>query len=620
MVESVEDAEKGLQLLRERELGRAEFVPLSRLKPGEQPSFDQTDLRASLKPQGDRAALLLQLFEPARLVDGVAEALDASEAKGCRLAATPKGFVARDGKAVRGGSDAAKQKVFGRRAEIKEIQRQVTSTEKELRKYIAEAEALAARKNDLEAEILNLRAEVEAARVQRAELSAQAKAGQSEHERLEDSLAVKDREIESFQQQRGENGTQLAAAAESLASLQKEVDALSSGLDEFDDRLRTSTQAAGEVQRRESELNAEISAIEERARANRASTAALERDITQLLERIASSQEEIKLIEDERTGNLHEIESIESGLEAKVGNNEKLKSSLSEFDGRLKELSGDLTKREAEVKRCRALAEEIQHELEQGRLEAREHILEIQHLQERAAENLKIAAEELESAQQDKEEEIDLEASQAKLEDLKQKLEQLGPVNLLASEEYERHQERHRFLNDQRQDVVDSIASLEKVISRIDRVCRKRFSEAFDAINENFHKTFRRMFGGGKAELKLEEGDLLAAGIEIMVQPPGKRPQSAMLLSGGEKSLSAFSLIMAVLQFRPTPFCVLDEADAALDELNTRRIANMLHEHSESTQFILITHNKTTMEVADRLYGVTMDEPGVSRLVSVKFN
>ena len=197
----------------------------------------------------------------------------------------------------------------------------------------------------------------------------------------------------------------------------------------------------------------------------------------------------------------------------------------------------------------------------------------------------------------------------------------MGPVNLLADTEYEKQLERLETLERQQQDVIDSIESLNSLIDRIDKVSRKRFREAFEAINENFRAIFRVLFNGGRADLMLnEEEDLLTAGIEIMVQPPGKRTQSASLLSGGEKTLSAFALILAVMEFRPTPFCILDESDAALDESNIRRIASLVRERSDHTQFIVVTHNKTTMEIADRLYGVTMEEPGVSRMVSVQFN
>ncbi len=169
--------------------------------------------------------------------------------------------------------------------------------------------------------------------------------------------------------------------------------------------------------------------------------------------------------------------------------------------------------------------------------------------------------------------------------------------------------------------VIDSIAQTSEAIKRIDETTRHRFVEAFSAINRNFQETFSTLFGGGRAGLTLiDENDPLESGIEIVAQPPGKKLQSVQLLSGGEKALTAISLIFALFMFKPTPFCLLDEVDAPLDDANVGRFVEMLRRCSSHTQFILITHNKKTMEVADRLYGVTMEEPGVSKLISVQLN
>jgi len=621
VVEDDAAAERGTVMLRQREIGRASFVPLSRLPETPSPP-GKDDLRSSLKARDNIGKRLLNLFEPAFMAGSVSEALDSSANGDFRLAATAEGFVARNGRVVRGGADAEKAKVFARRSQIEEFQRQAGELEAQLNELLSCGEEMTARLEALDAEMQELRQAGEALRLQRVELAAQVKALTAERERLLDAASIREQEIESLRAKHDEIKQELKLNTDRTQSLEKKIKQLESGLEEFDQHLRQRSNAAGEVRRLETELAAEISAIEERVKANQSNTALLESDIQELLERIASAQDELKLIEEERQQNLQEIESIESGMQEKMESNELLKRSLGELEGRLKEVRIELARREEEVKRYRSVQQELQEELEACRLEARENMLAIEHLKEKASENLQLEAKALEAPAEEQPdgEQIDVEEAQARLVDLKEKLERLGPVNLLASDEFERHQERHRFLSDQRKDVVDSIASLEKVISRIDRVCRKRFSEAFARINENFHKVFRRLFGGGRAELKLEEGDLLEAGIEILVQPPGKRPQSATLLSGGEKSLAAFSLIMAVMQFRPSPFCILDEADAALDEVNTRRIANLLREQSDVTQFILITHNKTTMEIADRLYGVTMEEPGVSKLVSVKFN
>jgi chromosome segregation protein len=207
------------------------------------------------------------------------------------------------------------------------------------------------------------------------------------------------------------------------------------------------------------------------------------------------------------------------------------------------------------------------------------------------------------------------------IEELKRKIERLGPVNMMAIEQYDELDVRHAFLTGQRKDLIESIAATGEAIKKIDQTTRQRFREAFDAINLNFQEMFGTLFGGGRAGLTLiDEDDILESGIEIIAQPPGKRLQNVQLLSGGEKALTAISLMFGIFKYKPSPFCLLDEIDAPLDDANTGRFLDMLRELQAQTQFILITHNRKTMEIADRLYGVTMEEPGVSKLISVRLN
>ena len=206
------------------------------------------------------------------------------------------------------------------------------------------------------------------------------------------------------------------------------------------------------------------------------------------------------------------------------------------------------------------------------------------------------------------------------LDDLKEKIDAIGPVNPMADEEYRELETRHEFVTKQRQDLLDSIESTETAISRIDRTSRQRFKEAFEAINQEFAVTFRQLFGGGSAGLRLvDEQDALESGIDIIAQPPGKKLQNVLLLSGGEKAMTAIALLFAIFRYRPSPFCLLDEVDAPLDDANVGRFLAMVRELRDTTQFIVITHHRKTMEMADHLFGITMEEPGVSKLVSVNF-
>jgi chromosome segregation protein len=205
--------------------------------------------------------------------------------------------------------------------------------------------------------------------------------------------------------------------------------------------------------------------------------------------------------------------------------------------------------------------------------------------------------------------------------ELRRKIDRLGPVNMVAIEQYDELESRYAFLTTQRKDLTDSIAQTSEAIKRIDETTRHRFAEAFAAINRNFQENFSILFGGGRAGLTLlDENDPLESGIEIVAQPPGKRLQSVQLLSGGEKALTAIALMFGLFKYKPSPFCLLDEIDAPLDDANVGRFVEMLRAMLHHTQFILITHNRKTMEIADRLYGVTMEEPGVSKLISVQLN
>jgi chromosome segregation protein len=204
--------------------------------------------------------------------------------------------------------------------------------------------------------------------------------------------------------------------------------------------------------------------------------------------------------------------------------------------------------------------------------------------------------------------------------EMRQRLEAMGPVNMMALEEYKESAERHAFLESQRKDLLDSIENTQNTIKEIDEVSRQKFEEAFNIINENFQRAFTKLFGGGQGFMRLTDVENSAeSGIDIVASPPGKKLQNVLLLSGGEKALTALSLLVGIFQYQPSPFCILDEVDAPLDEANVGRFADTVKEMSSTTQFILITHSKRTMQAAPVMYGVTMQEPGVSKVVSVRF-
>jgi chromosome segregation protein len=283
-------------------------------------------------------------------------------------------------------------------------------------------------------------------------------------------------------------------------------------------------------------------------------------------------------------------------------------------------LADEVRGRDAEVREVRRRGESASQSANEAALTAREQALALGHLEEQIRERcqaeLKWEVSRFHLAKPPTDEERE------KLDELKAQAERMGAINLTAIEEYDDLAKRHAFLAEQKGDLETSLADLKSAIVKINRASRERFRETFDLVNEKFQAVFPRLFNGGRAGLVLtNDGDAdTEAGVEIFAQPPGKKLQSVNLLSGGEKALTAVSLIFAIFLIKPTPFCLLDEVDAPLDEANVGRYNELVKEMSKSSQFILITHNKRTMEMVDTLYGVTMEEPGVSKLVSVRLS
>ncbi len=244
---------------------------------------------------------------------------------------------------------------------------------------------------------------------------------------------------------------------------------------------------------------------------------------------------------------------------------------------------------------------------------------ELQFLDETSRKELTVGVAELETPE-DVSIEV-LQAAEKAYHETRTKIENLGAVNPTAFEEHKEAELRQNFLTAQRQDLLDSIRDTEKAIHEIDEFSKNRFTEAFRIINENFKQCFQTLFGGGTGEMRLtDEDNINDSGIDIIASPPGKKLQNVLLLSGGEKALTALSLLMGIFKYQPSPFCILDEVDAPLDEANIGRLTRLLTEMAVDTQFIFITHSKKTMESAQAMYGVTMQEAGVSKLVSVKFH
>jgi chromosome segregation protein len=422
-------------------------------------------------------------------------------------------------------------------------------------------------------------------------------------------LAEERRELEA----RRTLGLQEAAAAEAarLAATQSVAEAA---------ELLSAERRAAEVEGEQ--LNRQRMASAAAAERRRATTAELRRmetekaDLEARLERHAAETEEMQLRLEELRRAMAEIDetsgSVESERAAREAEVATAAERLAEARARADALSDELT----ELNHRAAAARDARATLEVNRAET---AARLNYLHEACMAELAQPLEEI-AAAYEPDAEFDLEAGRARVEELRARVESFGAVNMMALEELAEAEERLTFLTTQRQDIIDGIGSTEEALREIKRRSRERFRQAFEEINRNFGKLFVELFGGGRGEMSMiDADDVLESGIDIVAQPPGKRLQNVLLLSGGEKAMAALSLVLAIFRYRPSPFCLLDEVDAPLDEANIGRFTAKIAEMATNTQFIVITHNKRTMEIARALYGVTMEEPGVSKLVSVRF-
>ncbi len=384
------------------------------------------------------------------------------------------------------------------------------------------------------------------------------------------------------------------------------------------DGLQAQVHAIGEEY---SVLRADLAGLDERARAEKTAAGRLEAQIQQLTQRREQLAGDLERMGVERARLL--TDNIELDQRA-----QQFIEHTSEATARVDLLTAQETGgREAlaaldeALKSLRIDAQTAQEQRSQIEVELVRKQSELKYLDETARKELSAAASEIAAAQEPEAEPVNVEESEQRYQEVRARIEALGPVNPQALEEFHEAQQRYEFLNTQRQDLLDSIRDTEKAIQELDTESRRRFGEAFESINTHFKEMFQTLFGGGQGEMRLtDENNLAESGIDILASPPGKRLQHIALLSGGEKSLTAMALLMAIFRYTPSPFCILDEVDAPLDEPNIQRLTRLIKEMSHDTQFIVITHAKRTMEAAQALYGVTMQEPGVSKLVSVKFD
>ncbi|MCP5070412.1 MAG: AAA family ATPase, partial [bacterium] len=658
VVENGPRALDALAALRRSSAGRAVLVlqqrgddqPLGFVPMGE-------PLLGRVAPRPGSEAVARSLLGRVNLVESLREPIEHYGAGSipCTFVTPAGDLLTRDG-VVHGGGDASQTGILTRVREVRELEDEVASLDREMEEHATARRASEQRLANASDELENLRnrhhtaalavanhekdlertrervkaiGEAQEGRVaERSELLAEVEAILEEAESLERRL-VGEREDRLRRQRTLEQlGLQIGSSGREVSRLEAvatERRVLHEGREDAASRLRSALERAEAsvqesrdwIQRRDAEMQT--------AETRRAD----------LAQRIAEAEQNLaRRLEEEEV--------------ARLGNEEK-RDAYEQQASWVREL-------EEEARGVRIDLEARRDEAQQAELGLREQELRLQHLDESIREKWSVdivhwkppapslepdptldqpsedddptlarsaAAEDRDARREAREiaemMALDIDGRRERLVDVRGRVEAIGEVNLGAIEEHEELRERFRFLGEQKGDLESSVAQLRDAISRINRTSRKRFRETFDAVKERFEKNFPRMFRGGKASLGLTESeDVLEAGIDIMAQPPGKRLQSVNLLSGGEKTMTAIALLVSVFQVRPSPFFLLDEVDAALDDANVGRFNEIVREMAEDSQFLLITHNKRTIEIADILYGVTMEEKGVSKLVAVE--
>jgi chromosome segregation protein len=380
-------------------------------------------------------------------------------------------------------------------------------------------------------------------------------------------------------------------------------------------------QAQGQLLSEEhSALRAELAGLEERHRAAQNEKARQENQLRETVRRRENLSAEMERLGVDRARLLSDNLELDKRSEELTRSIAALTSEVDQLALNENQFREGLAALDESLRHLRMQAQAAQESRGQIELMLVRLQAELKYLDETSRKELSIAVSELAAGEETVLDDAGLEEAESKYQEVRSRIEALGPVNPDALQEFQEAQQRYDFLNAQRQDLLDSIRDTEKAIQEIDVETRKRFSEAYEAINANFREMFTTLFGGGVGEMRLtDETNANESGIDIVASPPGKKLQNVLLLSGGEKSLTAMALLMAIFRYQPSPFCILDEVDAPLDEPNIERLTRLLRDMSDQTQFVVITHAKRTMEAAQALYGVTMQEPGVSKLVSVKF-
>ncbi len=519
---------------------------------------------------------------------------------------------------VTGGRPRA-QGPLALKRDLAELQRLLAGAESELAATDLRSAALGKEIGTLTSRLEQMGTERREAEREAANSGAALRQMDSEAARIERRLEQWQLASESNRDQRNGRVDLLARRGSEAEDLEAQHAALDARYHDLQTQLATLRGDGEAIRQAAAAAAATLAGLEERRRSAQGSSDQTERLLAGLRQRTHSIETQMEAAATERerreaeTGELHALQAeLTRTRAAATAEADRLTTEATDLRSHIAAL-------DTQLRALRGEADDLRERRSALSTRSARLASDIEHMEAACRDELSATAAQL--REDDGIERIDHETLLVREEEaraLKGRMEAMGPVNMMALEEFEETSSRHTFLEAQRRDLLDSIENTQSSIREIDEVSRVKFDEAFRVINSNFSATFTKLFGGGVAMMKLtDEGNTAESGVDIIASPPGKKLQNVLLLSGGEKALTALSLLVGIFQFQPAPFCVLDEVDAPLDETNVGRFARMIHEMSATTQFVVITHSKRTMSEADVIYGVTMQEPGVSKIVSV---
>jgi chromosome segregation protein len=579
-----------------------------------------TPLADRVKAAGPCSGLIRKLLSSVMLVDDIGRAIELARSHPTLSFVTPGGDMAAQGGIVTGGStDQVQKGLIHKKREIKELEGQVATLEQEVVELGRERDELRRQSQETAEGLKGAGAGLHGSELKLAGLRKDRQQAADEIARIEERLAVQTLEADTLTEEKEALEAESKLSVERLAATGSASQELEQHVARIKAELDTRRGELTAVRERVTLIRVQAATLREQHEAHLRGLADLERQSQDLARRMTSDRDDTEKGGAERLQLQTAISTGSGRLEALLRQQLAAEARLAEIRAAYEAAGTELTAAELQARQCREESDAVRQS--QAGLNLRFSTLSMQaeHLEQGLQEKSRITMAEaltrLEAV------DFDETARRGRQVELQRLLDEMGEVNLMAIDEYAGMEERFSFLSAQKEDLEESLRSLQQAIQRINRTTRQRFQETYDLVNAKFQEVFPRLFCGGRAELRLtNEEDLLETGIDIIVQPPGKKLQNVTLLSGGEKALTAVALIFSIFLIKPTPFCLLDEVDAPLDDANIGRFNDMVREMSAVSQFIIITHNKATMLVADTLYGITMEEPGASKVVSVRLH